>query len=206
VLARPNSKQLAAPTWSRVDSKAQFFGKMHATFLGDAAYLHVSQQMSLPQELLEAANLGALSFPEQMHPKDALESLALTQALLAHSRAAWLTKLLTNQSDVNSLGVISDACEHASSTFGRLMRAIAEYRRPAACAPTVSIAQANVANQQIIQNGAKLEAKNKNGERTRIGNPGAAVTTKVLPANAKGAAVPARLNSTNETLGKKYGT
>ena len=108
--------------------------------------------MGLPQELAESTALATLTFQEEMCPRDALERLALSQMLLVHGRVAWLSKLLPAQADAGSLGVVSEACERALGSFLRLMRAFREYREPKNSSTTVSIGQANVAGQQVVQN------------------------------------------------------
>ncbi len=168
---------------------------MHPDALGDAAYLHLSDKMSLGQELLDAASLAPVSLHEQMRPRDALERMALMQILLAHGRVAWHTKQLTAQTDAQSLGIISEACERASGTFVRLMRAFAEYRRPPTSGTTVAIGQANLANQQMVQNIQKGGApRQKHDEQTR---KGAAVNAETVSANAPRTEVaPANLSRT----------
>ena len=207
-LARRSSDQLQLPPSSKPneDSKSRVLAKMHPELLGDVAYLYLSNKMSPIQELLEAAGPGALSLQEQMRPKDALERLALTQALLAHGRAAWLTKLLTRHTNAQSLAIISEACERAAGTFARLMRAIAEYRRPPNSSTTV-IGQANLAEQQVVQNIAKQELQEKNDDkRTKITTKGAAVTAEILPADAERAGVAADRHPTNAPVEEEHRT
>jgi hypothetical protein len=206
-LARRSSGQLQPPSRRDQKSMSLILEKLHPELLGDLSYHFLSRAMSLTGEHLEAAVPSALSFQEQMQPKDGLERLALTQALLAHARAAWLTKLLTSQMSAQSLAIISEACERASGTFGRLMRAIAEYRRPPSSSATVSIGQANLAHQQVVQNIQKQELQGKNDdERTKITTKGAAVTAEVLSADAEGAGVAADLHPTNAPMEEEHRT
>jgi hypothetical protein len=111
--------------------RARVLERAQPVMLGGAAYLGLARCLTGEHpELMELAAPGALSFLEEMCPKDALERLALTQTLLAHARAAYLTKVLTSQTEAAALGIVSDACDRAASTIARLMRAIAEYRQP----------------------------------------------------------------------------
>ncbi len=177
---------------------------MHPDLVGDAAYLLVTDKMLLPEEMRDASTLGAASFHKQMRPTDPLERLALSQALLAHARAAWLTKLLTDQTDAQSLGVISEACERATGSFARLMRSFGEYRRPSSSGTRVSIGQANLAHQQVVQNFPKGEEKEKNGVRTRIAHKGTAVADR-LSADTEGPKVIAGFHPENAALEEKHG-
>jgi hypothetical protein len=139
-----------------------------------------------------------------MLPADALERLALSQLLLAHGRTAWLTKLLTDQSDAQSFGVISEACERATGSFVRLMRAFGEYRRPFSSGTSVSIGQANLAHQQVVQNFPKGEAGRKNGVRTRIAHKGTAFA-EALSADDEGPKVIAECHPEQAALEEKHG-
>jgi hypothetical protein len=146
--------------------------KLHPQIVANTAYVQLCRAMGVSEEFIDAAIPAALAFSEQMHPADPLERLALSQALIAHTRAAWLAHLATRQTDAHSICAMNEACGRASNTFSRLMAAIQQYRRPAASTTTVSIAQANVASQQVVQNLLKQESQ-KDDDQTGIGKPGA---------------------------------
>lgn len=187
--------------------RARLFEKAHPVTLASAAYIHFSGQMGLPQELAEATGPATLTFQEEMHPRDALERLALSQMLLVHGRVAWLSKLLPAQADAASLGIISEACERALGSFLRLMRAFREYREPKNSSTTVSIGQANVAGQQVVQNLMKEERRGKeNDEQTRIMRETGAASPPPLPANEGRIALPADRHSTKPAVDKKHGS
>ena len=144
--------------------------KLHPDLLCDLAYMRLSRCMGMTGDNLEAAVPAAFNFQQDMRPKDGLERLALSQALLAEGRATWLTKLATTLKDAKSLGIVLEACERATGTYMRLMGAIREYRQPSSQSTTVSIA--NVAHQQqIVQQVGNFEGR-KNDEQTRIENGG----------------------------------
>jgi hypothetical protein len=186
--------------------QAQLLERAHPVALASAAYIHFSGQMGLPQELAEATGPATLTFPEEMRPRDALERLALSQMLLVHGRVAWLSKLLPAQSDAASLGIISEACERTLGSFIRLMRAIREHREPKNSSTTVSIGQANVAGQQVVQNLMKEERREKNDEQTRIMRETGAASPPPLPANEGRIALPADRHSTKPAVDKKHGS
>jgi hypothetical protein len=140
-----------------------------------------------------------------MHPKDPLDALAITQALMAHVRAVWLTELATKQSNVQALGIINEAADRASGTFVRLLRAIPEYRQPKNPSATLSIGQANVAQQQLVHNVQKREGTKENDEQTRINRRGAVVEAKALPVVQKRAKGTQGCDPGNETVGEEHG-
>jgi len=188
---------------NRTADKSQLQSRgLSPDFVGIPAYLRLSLKMSLPEAMVDAVGPGAISFVEEMQPKDPLERLAFSQLLLAYSRTVWLTRLMAGQTDPDSLQVVSEACERAAGTFGRLMRATSEYRSPAGPTTTVSIGQANVAAQQIVQN-THREAKKRDG-RTGIGSA-KAVTAATLRPHREGKALAPSCNPKNTTVAAEYG-
>jgi hypothetical protein len=179
--------------------------KMHADIVGAAAYMELSCQIPMPPELLDAAGSAAIGFQHSMRPRDGVERLAISQMLLAHSRAAWLTHWLARQKDMKSFAAISEGCERAAGTFVRLMRAFREHREPRSAGATVSIGQANVGQSQIIQNLVKQEVQQKqNGDDQTRMLPNTPASTPALPTNAERIALPAVGHSTNAAVAKKH--
>jgi hypothetical protein len=195
--------QLPASNKSEQDSKSQFLAAFHPQLLGNVAYFCLSKSMSLTGDLLEAAAPAVLAFQERMRPTDALEELALSQALITHARAAWLSTLAIKQTNAQSLAVMNEAADRASSTFARLMRAIREHRKPTNPSTTVSIAQANVAAQQIVQNIPGQESQKNHDEQTGIPGEQATVTASVQAID-EGIAVAPNGHQTNEAVDKKH--
>ena len=180
--------------------------KLPPDFLGTAAYLLMAEKMSLGPELLEAAGLGAISFQEHMQSKDGLERLAISQLLVTHGRVMWLSKLLTEQTNTKAIATISASIDSALSTFVRLMRALDEYRRPRGPNTSVSIGQANVASNQVVQNIQNQEVTPKYGNQTKSAPDQAAINTAIVSANTKRTAVTHSDYQTGKALDKKYGT
>jgi hypothetical protein len=186
---------------ARVLERAQPF------LLGEMVYIELAQRLMGGKEFVEIAGPGALSFLEEMQPRSALERLALTQALLAHARAAWLTKLLTTQTDPHCFGTVAEACERAVATLTRLMRALMECRQPKSPSTTVSIGQANVAREQVVQNVRKQEGtQRENDEQTRNNERGRVIGAQAVPVVEKRAEVTESRNPGNATMGEKHGT
>ena len=72
---------------------------------------------------------------------------------------------------------------------------------------TVSIGQANVAGQQVVQNLMKEERREKdNDEQTRIMRETRAASPPPLPANEGRIALPADRHSTKPAVDKKHGS
>jgi hypothetical protein len=145
----------------------------------------------LSSEMIEAAGPSIIAFHQEIATKDPLERMAYAQSLLAHARAAWLTKLLTEQTDAHALGIVSEACERAAGTFGRLTRAINEYRRPAGPATQVSISQGN---QVLVQNLMKVD---NHDEQSGIEVP---AKNEAVSFNAQGTALPAAGSPKDKTV------
>jgi hypothetical protein len=173
-------------------------------FLGNAAYLLLADKMALGPKLLEAAGLGAISFQEHMEASDGLERLAISQILVTNARVMWLSKLLTEQTNTKAVGIISAAIDSGVSTFTRLIRTLDEYRRPRIANTTVSIGQANVAGNQLVQNIQNQEVTPKHGNQTKIGLNRTPISAEVVPANTRGIAVTPNSHPTNTTVDKKH--
>lgn len=109
---------------------------------------HVSEETAATN-LLHAGDVL-----QQMRPRDPMEKMLVAQALWTHGRIAHLTDLLVFEKSYKGIKVLSDAIDRASNLFRRQMLALAEYRRPPRAAGMLNkIGQANIANQQIVQNG-----------------------------------------------------
>jgi len=190
------------------DSNDRALATLHPDLLADMAYVSLSDEMYPAQkQLLEMAAVAARSFQKQMRPKDALESLALTQAFMTHGRVAWLTKLAASQKDPQSLVTINEACDRASGTFVRLMRGISEYRQPKNLGTAISIGQANLAQQQVVQNIRKVRGKKNVDERTRIrrnSTEAGGKAAETLPAIEQGAAVAPDRRLANSPMGEEH--
>jgi hypothetical protein len=177
---------------------------LHPDSLADTAYVQLSDQVLPMPEMLNLATMANLAFQQQMSPKDALERLALTHVLMAHGRVAWLTQLATHQKDPQQLAILIEACERSSGTFVRLLRAIGEYRQPTSPATTVSIGQANLAQQQIVQNIQDVPGKKNVDERTRIQAGGTAAAAQALSAVQERPALPPGRHPTKSTVAEEH--
>jgi hypothetical protein len=178
--------------------------KCHPEVLGDVAYSRLADLIVDTGQFNDASLFAHLEFHKQMRPKDALERLALTQALLAHARTTWLTVFATRQKDASAIRIACEAADRSAGTLARLMRAFAEYRHPKTANPTVSIGQASLAHNQVVQNVQRQESPHeKDDEQTRISQ---SLTAKVLLPLGEGTEVTESCNPTNAALERQHGT
>jgi hypothetical protein len=205
VVRRDTTDQLQPPSSKSLDqeSTSQMLAKFHPDLLGELAYTCLTDSIFKGGEFNDASWSAPDEFQKEMRPKDPLERLALMQALLAHTRATWLSKLATTQKDVLAIRIACEAADRSSCTFGRLLRAIAEYRQPRNASPTVSIGQANLAHQQVVQNMRNDEGR-KNAEQTRIRN-GGAIDAEDVSAVEEGVEIATSDSSEDPTVDEKHG-
>jgi hypothetical protein len=103
-------------------------------------------------EFLAALHDSHAEFIHQMQPRDPLEKLTLDQLMLHHVRVLRLSQQACQQSKPELFKMLNEACDGASGAFRRLMTAFDERRRPPRQQAAIAIDQANVANQQVVQN------------------------------------------------------
>jgi hypothetical protein len=164
--------------------------------------------MRLPDELLEAAGHALFDLHGEMRAKNGIERMALTQMIMAQGRTAWLTDLATKQNQPQALASVLEACEKASSTYMRLMRAFQEYRQPKLPSATVSIGvqQANLAAQQLVQNFPKENVHKNVDEQTKIPTRGETIDAAVVsPVGARVALAQGR-NPEESAMDQKHRT
>lgn len=111
----------------------------------------------------------------------------MVQMAWAHARLARLSAIAHNQEHRGNVQVVHEACDRAANTFRRQMLALAEYRRPAQPGSFVAIRQANVANQQVVQN---VEAQSPDSRKPGTSNEQGSVPA-ALPPIAEGIELPA---------------
>ena len=175
---------------------------VHMRALGAATYCHAL----VPHlgKLLEGINIPVSAHQlmdwlmREMAPRDALEEMLCVQALLAHVRVLHLTKLSSSQTEIKSVQIVNEYADRASNTFRRLMLALAEYRKPPRAGDSfTAIKQANIANQQVIQNG-----KTRSNTTNEQGLP--AASAPALPADSGGAGLPELIGTAEQTVGAAH--
>jgi hypothetical protein len=112
---------------------------------------------------LKTAEIFIAAIRESVQPRDAIEEMLVVQMAWTHARLARLSAIAQDQQQRRNVQVVHDACDRAANTFRRQMLTLADYRRPAQPSNFVAIAQANLANQQVVQN---VEGANRQNENT----------------------------------------
>ncbi|HEX8915136.1 MAG TPA: hypothetical protein VF796_22485, partial [Humisphaera sp.] len=106
-------------------------------------------------KVLESARLYAFDLIGRLAPRDPLEEMLVAQLLQTHARVTYLNVYAAQQSSLKWSAQFHEAADRASNTFRRQMQALAEYRNPKPPPRSVTrIAQANIANQQVVHNAA----------------------------------------------------
>ena len=101
-----------------------------------------------------------------MKPQDPAEEMLVSQLVLAHTRAMHLADMAMNQRNIDQIRIINEFADKASNTYRRLMLALDEYRRPRKGGDSYTqIQQANIANQQIVDNWEVSDEKNTTNEQ-----------------------------------------
>lgn len=99
----------------------------------------------------------------RMQPRDALEEMLIAQLLYTHSRIARLTYLANQQDCARDIAIINEYADRATNTYRRQMLALAEYRKPPRQGDTIAfVNQANIAGQQVVQNGVQASEQSTN--------------------------------------------
>lgn len=173
---------------------------IHLNAVGSAAYMNCVNQrlagMVGSSDVLGGVVLYMNDVLARMQPKDPLEEMLIVQAVVAHARALHLSELACRQTDIETVRIVNEYADRASNGFRRLMLGLAEYRRPPAASAFMAIKQANLANQQVIQNhenAAERNATNEQGCRP-------AQAPAALPADPRGAGIAPGIGTAGEAV------
>jgi hypothetical protein len=133
-------------------------------------------------------------------PRDPVEELLLSQMIQTHARLMYLNAFAQQQKHIKWAAMMHEAADRAANTFRRQMLALAEYRRPPRPKSFTAIGQANIAQQQIVQNGGVGAGQNGNSENETATNEKGSTPRPALPADGGGAGVAARLDPALQAL------
>lgn len=170
---------------------------LHGLLAGD---VYRRQILPLTREggagpILEAtADTYGRELVASMKPRDALERMLVEQCLWTHGRVLHLSTLANQQTAVETSRQVNASADKASNTFRRLLLALAEYRRPPRSGDSfTAIKQANIANQQVVQNQTEKTQKpsNEQGFADAPYRHTDAGETKTLPPHTGGVSVAA---------------
>ncbi|QKK09290.1 MAG: hypothetical protein HND58_14745 [Planctomycetota bacterium] len=176
--------------------------KLHGPGLGGMVYGNaVAHRMKLLCGGFDVGDSGCnyiADLLERMAPRDPLEEMLVVQAALAHARVLHLTEHANRQERLESIRTVNECADRASNTYRRLMLALREYRKPPRSGDTfTAIRQANIAGQQVVQNGEISGSRNATNEQGS--KPPEA--PQALPADPGGVDVLARLSRPREAVG-----
>ena len=129
-------------------------------------------------------------FLRRLNLCDPLEELLAFQALWTHARLGRLSHPANQQEGREGMKAVNDACDRAANTYRRQMLALAEYRRPPRSESFVAIKQANVAQQQVVQNAQVQNSQNPTASNEKGLLPADGEAAPALPADSRGVAVP----------------
>ena len=116
--------------------------------------------------------------------------------------------LANQQTVVETIQQVNDSTDKASNTFRRLMLALVEYRRPPKMGDNfTAIKQANIANQQIVQNAEAGQSKTKNMTNEQgiaDDDKREAEAPKTLPADTGGIDIVTQSRPANQTVAPEH--
>jgi hypothetical protein len=188
---------------------------VHQYMFPAAIYKDLVGQLAPEDEVLaESTHSYVLELFTRIKPRDPIEEMLVGQMLLTHARLARLSSLAGLQQNVKWSSHLHEAADRAANTFRRQMLALAEYRRPPRSKSFTAIGQANIANQQVVQNG-KSENKNmtneqgsRDGESTAASTASTRITasgeTKALSTEPAGSVIAAGDDRPNQAVVEKH--
>jgi hypothetical protein len=138
----------------------------------------------------KAAKDFVSALKDSIRPRDVIEEMLIMQMAWTHARLARLVDRAPLQENRENVRIVHDACDRAAATFRRQMLALAEYRRPPRTDAFVAIHQANLANQQVVNN-----AQTPNTAGTVASNELGLPPAKALPPDAGGAEIASRVGT-----------
>ncbi len=180
--------------------------EIHRNTIAGVVYANAIYQRigtMLPDSIAQSAMVYVADLIERMSPRDPAEEMLVVQLVLTHARVLHLTDLANRQQGMEQIRTMHEHADRASNTYRRLMLTLAEYRRPAAATSFTAIRQANIANQQVVQNHENSGTKTTNeqgfppdaaAEDAHEGPPG-------LPADAERLGGAASIRPPGEALG-----
>jgi hypothetical protein len=176
----------------------------HTTALAVSLYAHQLKAVTGKDCRLDKSQTAFIvDLWDRFRPRDPVEEMLLMQMIQTHCRHMHVSSFAGQQHNLKWAGMMYEAAERAANTFRRQMLALAEYRRPPRPKSFTAIGQANIAQQQVVQNGPAAAGGaqiGKNENRNATNEKGLPPPPPALPADAGGAGVPAELGLPHEAL------
>ncbi len=176
------------PTKPETDSAAggRTYGDIfHHRILGSVVYEEQLRGAGVGDDMVDAVRDNVAAVIRRLAPQDPLEEMLAAQILWLHGRLAQLSRMSGAAPTINHVRIINEAADRAANTFRRHMLALAEYRSSKRGGNRLSIGQANVAEQQIVTNIARVPARRENGQNEQ-GWHGDIEDQATLPADPEG--------------------
>lgn len=212
--ARPESfsdddkAMIAALMLADTEGGRKFREMIHGMLAGDVyrqQLASLSMRGGLKPALDKTGGAYAKDLVARLNPRDPLEEMLVEQCLWAHGRVRHLSALANQQTNVDASRQVNDSADKASNTFRRLMLALREYRQPPRSGDQfTAIKQANIANQQVVQN-LETEKQNVTNEKGCAHDATTDSTIEpaepaALPAESGGACLAASEHSAGEAV------
>lgn len=155
----------------------------------------------LRKDLAQTALGHQLNTLRRIKPQDPMEEMLIGQAMTAHGRVMYLTRIMLDSDEIEVIQRMSEAADRAANTFRRQMLALREYRRPTKTVQFVR--QNNVANQQVVSNSfSETEnATNEQGFDQANGQE-----TPALPSDARRADPLTGISKARQTVDAEHGS
>ncbi len=136
----------------------------HVHYLLASLYRHqLGGMIGQENPLRDSTVAFVLDLFERLQPRDPLEELLVGQMLVTHVRLLHLSTSAQQQQNLKWAAMMHEAADRAANTYRRQMLALAEYRRPPRPPRSfTAIGQANIAQQQVVQNGKSESDKATN--------------------------------------------
>jgi hypothetical protein len=173
---------------------------MHTHIVGRHVYGQMLGEYCKSEDLDGTAVRYITDLIDSVKPRDAIEQMLVMQALWTHTRLGRLSILANQQTGTNNLKVVNEAADRAANTFRRQMLALAEYREPRKGDTFMAIKQANMAQQQVVQNGENRKSDLPGGSNEKGSPSGAAAGIKALSAHAAGPGIPSGIHREREAV------
>lgn len=183
--------------------------RLHTAVLTGAVYANGLESGGITAIFSDADPSGqsALLHVEEtlrrMQPRDPAEEMLVSQLVLLHLRVLALTRLACKATTLEEIGSLNEYADRASNTYRRLMLGLADYRRPPRAGDSfTAIRQANIAQQQVVQN-VQHEGKATNEQ----GGAGAGVASKApVPTKPRRARISPGHSKEGSALDEIHGT
>ena len=117
--------------------------------------LTVLVELALEADNNAAARIGPIAreLMAQLSPRDAVETMLVTQMIATFSRSMFLSRHANKQKNPKWFALYSEECDRTMNLYRKQMQALAEYRQPRRRSFT-AIRTANFAGQQVVVSGS----------------------------------------------------